>query len=126
MTAPFWPFDSRPNDRSAGTSNRRSRSSTAGAVPPRVEPPQKAESWAGVISGGASGSSGTTPTRAMRLVRRVHGSSPRRRTRPVAAGRWPSSTRSRDDLPAPLRPSSAYTSRGARASVSPSITLVRP
>ena len=38
MTAPFWPFESRPKARSAGTSKRRNRSATAGGVPARVEP----------------------------------------------------------------------------------------
>ena len=126
MTAPFWPFESRPNARSAGTSKRRNRSATAGASQRAWSRPQRAERARGVISGGASGSSGTTPTRAMRLVRCVHGSSPSRRTRPRAGGRWPRSTRRSEDLPAPLRPRRAKTEPRGTARVSPSITRVRP
>jgi len=58
-----------------------------------------------VISGGASGSSGTTPMRAMRGARCFQTSSPKRRQSPAVGFCCPRRQRTREDLPAPLRPS---------------------
>ena len=71
-TWPFCPFDSRPNGVFGGTPKRSSRRDTEAESHDAEIRLQKSAICSAVIAGGASGSSGTTPTRARNLARCLH------------------------------------------------------
>src|SRR5450759_1193149 len=78
------------------------------------------------MAGGASGSSGTTPTLAISFVLSFQESRPKRSARP-SSGFWdPSRQRRSEDLPAPFLPRSAYTSPRGTERVIASHAVTRP